>query len=281
MNELRLALKLGLGTLRSRPTLTLLAIVLLAIGSSLLGGLTGTIYLLQGIQAEFLSALTIEVELAGDADSLRAPISEQIEAWPGAEFVQYVSPAMTLREMEMETGENLKELFGDNPFPPLLRVRFGQTDLKTLDSLTSAAARWPGVINVVYPRQLWNRLNDLLRSASGSTAWFAGVLSLLSVLLVGLCLRAQVRYRAATWELVSLCGMSERTLGLSLLMQEGVIGCLGGLLACGVLWVLSLLLGWLLLHTVALPGWFYLLVWLASIALGILAGMLSPKRADV
>jgi cell division transport system permease protein len=280
MSEFRLAFKLGLGTLRSRPTLTFLAIVLLAMGSSLMGGLTGTVYLLRGLQAEFLSALTIEVELAGDADSLRTAISERIEEWPGAEFVQYVSPTATMREVERELGEDLDELFGGNPFPPLLRVRFGQTDLATLDSLTKAASAWPGVVNVVYPRQLWNRLNELLRNFSGSSAWLAGLLTILAIFLVGLCLRAQVRYRAPTWELVGLFGMSERTLGLTLLVQETLVGFIGGLLACGALWLLTVVLSWLLFYEVAFPGWFYFLVWLSSIALAILAGILSPRRLE-
>lgn len=280
MSEFRLALTLGLGTLRSRPTLTMLAVVLLALGASLMGGLTGTIYLLKGIQAEFLSALTVEIELTDDSDSLRTQISAMAESWPGVEFVQYVSPITAMREIEQEIGENISGLFGSNPFPPLIRVRFGQTTLTTLDSLSAFARDLEGVTAVVYPKQLWQRLNELMDDIQGSTGWLAMLLAAAAVALVGLCMRAQVRYRALTWELVGLLGMSERTLGFSLLIQEGIIGFLGGLLACLILWLLTLIAGWLLLHEVGFPCWFYLTVWLAAVALSILAGIFSPRRFD-
>ncbi|MBU0691382.1 permease-like cell division protein FtsX [bacterium] len=280
MSEFRLAFSLALGTLRSRPTLTVLAIGLLAIGTTLMGGLSGTVYLLKGIQAEFLSALTIEIELANDSDSLRTEISELAESWPGAEFVQYVSPATSLREVEQELGENVSELFGTNPFPPIIRVRFGQVNLNTLDSLTCSARRLNGVTSVVFPKQLWNRLNELMQNVQGSTGWVAILLALAAIALVGLCLRAQVRYRLPTWELISLMGISERTLGLSLLVQEGIIGLVGGLLACLILYLLTFIASWLLLHEVGFPLWFYLTVWLAAVALTILAGIFSPRRFE-
>jgi cell division transport system permease protein len=257
-----------------------LAIGLLAIGTALMGGLSGTVYLLKGIQAEFLSALTVEIELADDTDSLRTEISELAEAWPGAEFVQYVSPATALHEVEQELGEDVSQLFGSNPFPPLIRVRFGRVDLKTLDSLTNSASKLNGVTGVVYPKQLWNRLNELMDDIRGSTGWLAILLAVAAIALVGLCMRAQVRYRAPTWELVSLMGMSERTLGMSLLIQEGAIGFFGGLIACLLLYLLTFFASWTLLHEVGFPMWFYLTVWLAALALTILAGILSPRRFE-
>jgi cell division protein FtsX len=280
MGEFRLALQLGLGTLRSRPTLTLLAVGLLAIGTTLMGGLSGTVYLLRGIQAEFLSALTVEIELADDSDELRTGISEKAEAWPGAEFVQYVSPAVTLHEVETELGEKVSDLFGTNPFPPIIRVRFGQVSLTTLDSLTHSAQSWPGVAGVVYPKQLWNRLNQIMDNIQGTTGWIAVLFALAAIALVGLCIRAQVRYRAPTWELMSLLGMSNSTLGISLLIHEAIIGILGGLLTCLLLYVLTIFAGWLLLHEVGFPLWFYLTVSFSAIALSILAGIFSPRRFE-
>jgi len=280
VSEFRLALRLGHGTLRSRPTLTLLGIVLLALGSFLMGGMTGTVYLLKGIQAEFLTALTVEIELTDQSESLRTRIYERTEIWPGAEFVQYVSPEATLREVEREMNEDVAELFGTNPFPPIIRVRFGETTLPTLDSLTREAESWAGVAGVIYPRQLWNRLEELMRSIQGSSGISAVALGIIAIILLGLCLRAQIRYRAGTWELVGLLGMSERTMGIALLVQEVVIGICGGLVACGMLYLLTVVLGWLLLHNVLLPTWYYGSVWLGSIALSVLAGALSPRGFD-
>lgn len=283
MPELRpssshLALQLGLDTLRLRPTLTILAVALLALGTALLSGLFGTVYLLHGIRQQVMSALTIEIELPPGDDSQRAQIMERAEAWPGVEFVQFVSPEAVLAEMEDEAGEDLLELFGSNPFPPLIRVRFGHTTLPVLDSLTAAARAWPGVIGVSYPRKLWDDLQRIAGRVQGRFALIAGVFVVFLMGIVGLCLRAQVRNRAAAWEFLILSGISPRTLGMSLLVQQLSVGVLAGMGAGLLLWLLTRAYGWLILRPVGLPFWYYVAAGLVALLLAVLAGLLSPRR---
>jgi cell division protein FtsX len=278
VNGLRLALRLGLGTLRSRPTLTVLAIILLALGTATMSALVGTVYLLRSLQNEFVSALTVEVELSSDAEAARNTVMSRAETWPSAEFVQYVEPEVTLREMEKETGENLVSVFGTNPFPPLVRVRFGATNLRVLDSLATTARTWPEVSDVVYPRRLWTDFERSIARFQGGMAVGASGFTLLLIFLVGLCLRAQVRNRQATWEFLVLSGISRQTLTLTFLTQQLTVGVFGGLAACGVLSGLASVYGWLFLHPMSFPSWFYFAVYLSAILLAVISGLLSPRR---
>jgi cell division protein FtsX len=278
ISRLRLAFQLGWGTLRSRPTLTLLAVLLLAFGTAIVGAFGGTAYLLRSFQGQFLTALSVELELAADNETSRASVIQRAEAWPSAEFVQYISPDQTLQEVEHETGENLGKLFGANPFPALVRVRFGKISLRGLDSLTALARQWPEVSDVVYPRRLWADFDRLVSRLTGDIGLAALGATVLMLLLVGLCLRAQVRNRAATWEFLQLSGMSLGMIRLALLWQETLAGVMGGLGAAVLLYALTRFYSWLLLCPVAFPPAFYLLLIIASILLAFLAGLLSPPR---
>jgi cell division protein FtsX len=276
--NLRLASQLGWGTLRSRMALTVLAIVLLSLGSAVCTGLWSTVYLLHGLQRDFLSALSVELELVSDSEAARSAVMTRADHWPSVEFVQYISPDQTLRDVQKETGEDLQTLFGGNPFPSIVRVRFGHTTLPAVDSLTNAAKRWPEVAQVVYPRGLWNDMDRFIARFQGGLGMAAGAFVFIAIGLVGLCLRAQVRNRALTWEFLHLSGASGSTLRLSVFVQGALTGVIAGIIACGILYGWLTAYGWLFLRDVALPLEFYGLTWLSAIALGIIAGLFSVRR---
>jgi len=274
----RLAYKLGWGTLRSRMALTVLAILLLSLGAAITSGLWGTVFLLHGLQRDFLSALSVELELSTDSDAARAAVTARAEAWPSAEFVQFIPPEQTLHDVQKETGEDLLSLFGGNPFPAMVRVRFGHTNLATVDSLTTAAKRWPEVAQVVYPRGLWSDVDHFIQRFQGGLGMAAAALVLVVLVLVGLCLRAQIRNRAATWEFLHLTGASSSTLRMSVFVQGALTGLLAGLFASALLYGLTASYGWLFIREVALPLSFYGMAWLSAIVLGIAAGVFSVRK---
>ena len=82
MSTFPLSFSLGLSTLRSRPTLTVLAALLLALGTTILAGLFGAVFLLQSLHGQFATALTLELELIHDAEATRAAVMTRAEAWP-------------------------------------------------------------------------------------------------------------------------------------------------------------------------------------------------------
>lgn len=278
MSTTLLSIKLGIGTLRSRPTLTALAALMLALGTVIIGVLFGLVFILQNLQTQLATALTLELELVRETEATRAAVMSKAEAWPGIESVQYVPPDVTLKEIEKETGEDLLKLFGANPFPAIVRVRFGKVDLKTLDSLATTAKSWPDVANVAYPRTAWLSMDKLAARLQGKFGWGSAGLAVIILILVGLCLRAQIRNRADTWDFLLLMGASPQTIRMSLLVQQLVIGIVGGLIACGMLAGIALFLHWLLLRPIEIPLWFYVCIVLAALLLAVLAGLLSPRR---
>jgi cell division protein FtsX len=278
MSTFPLSFSLGLGTLRSRPTLTVLAALLIALGTTILGVFFGAVFLLQSLQGQFATALTLEIELIRDTEGARQEVMSRVDTWPTVEFVEYVPPDVTLDEIERETGEDLQKLFGTNPFPAMIRVRFGRLHLESLDSLADLARGWPEVADVAYPRAAWSSVDRLAERLQGGFGRGGAALTLAILILVGLCLRAQVRNRADTWEFLPLMGSAARTIRVALFVQQLAVGILGGVLACVLLASLGLFLRWLTLRPVGIPLWFYAGTLLAGVVLSILAGQISPRR---
>ncbi len=279
MSRLGFSVRLGLGLLRSRPTLTLLAVLLLSLGVSVLAVIGTARYLLHTAQAELLAAPTLELELVSADPGVYTEIMSRVEDWPGVIGVSYLSPEQVLSEIQAMAGDSLRAMLGTDPFPPLLRVKCAATREATLDSLFAVARQWPEVSAVVFPRQAWDDLAKLVNKLD-RWLWLAAIpLLVLTLILTALCLRAQVRNRAATWEFLSLLGMSRLSLAMALLTQQISIGILGGLMTVTVVWGATLAFQWLLLRDLDLPPLFVVASILSSILLSILAGIAArPTR---
>ncbi len=279
MSRFGFSLRLGLGLLRSRPTLTLLAVLLLTLGVSVLSVIGAARYLLHTAQVEVLAAPTLELELASSDPRIYAEIMSRVEEWPSVTGVSYLSPEQVLSEIQVVAGDSVGAMLGSNPFPPLLRVRCSETNKTKLDSLISVARQWPEVTAVVFPRQVWD---DLAKLASKLDRWLwlaALPLLMLTLVLAALCLRAQVRNRATTWEFLSLLGLSRSSISMALLTQQIIIGILAGLFTASVVWGATYAFQWLLLRDLALPPLFLLAAISSPILLALLAGLASrPMR---
>lgn len=279
MSRLGFSARLGFGVLRSRPTLTLLAVLLLTLGVSVLSVIGAARYFLHTAQGELLAAPILELELASSDPRVYAEIMSRVEEWPGVTGVSYLSAEQVLSEIQAVAGDSLSAILGSNPFPPLLRVRCAETRVTILDSLTAVARQWPEVSAVVFPRQAWDELAKLA-SKLDRWLWLAALpLLVITLALAALCLRAQVRNRAATWEFLSLLGMPQSLLSIALLIQQITIGMLAGLFTMGVVWGAIRAFQWLLLRDLALPPIFLPTVVLSPIFLALLAGLASrPAR---
>ena len=203
---------------------------------------------------------------------------QKVEQWPGVESILYLSPEQVLREIENETGDSLLAVLGTNPFPPIIRVQFASPDSVQVDSVVNAARRWAEVSAVSYPRQVWADLDQLVRRIDRWLYILAVPLLIVTLLLTALCLRAQVRYRAATWEFLALLGMSRGAFRTALFTQQFIVGIFAGLASCCVLYIAAYGIEWLLLREFFLPVQTLAVVLLSAVLLASVSGILSKSR---
>ncbi len=261
MKGMRFHFREGVQTLRARPGLSVLAVFLWALALWLCAAILGTLLLLHNLRIEILKTLAADIELRhGITDTQRNQIANLARRWRGIAEVSYISPDSALQIYSAEAGEKLEDTFGDNPFPPVLRVRFDRISLREMDSLATAATGWEGVTEIVYPRELLQRIEELATEIRGRGIVAILGLLLLSLVMVTLVLRAQFAGRRKEWRLLILLGMTGGGLRLIALTQAVTVGVIASVVAAIGLYVLGHIYSIVFLESVSFPVWFYFTV---------------------
>ncbi len=273
MKRLRFHVSQGWQTLRSRPGLSVLAIALLTFSLGLCAAVFGTLLTLQDVRQNLLENLNATVELQNDVtDKRRAQITTVIKRWPGVAEVTYISPDSLLRYHSSEVGDDLQDIFGGNPFPPTLQIQFEDISHPNIDSLIAKAARWEGVADIIYPRELWERLDIFIARLRGGALIGVVIILLVSLVLIWLVLRAQFSGRREEWRLLLLLGMTPAGLRTIALVQAVTVGTIAGVFSVFGVWVLHYVYTIVFLDQISLPTGFYPLLLLAGIVLTLFVG---------
>lgn len=282
MKRIAFHFRQGWQTLRARPGLSILAVILLAFTLWLCAGLLGTLLLLHDIRRDLMRNLATYIELHTDiTDMQKTRITSLVKRWPDVAEVSYISPDSALRLHSAEVGEDLQNIFGGNPFPAVICVRFDGISNDRVDSLAVQAARWEGVADVVYPREIWQRLEELTGRIQGRIGITALVLLLISLLMVTLVLRAQFTGRRKEWRLLLLLGMGHGGLQIIAQVQAALVGISAGILAAVGVKVLVFVYYLALLERMYLPVWFYAVIVLAGIAFTIPIGLFASHKVKL
>ncbi len=272
----------GWRTLWLRPGLSLLAGLLLAFALWLCAALLGTLLLLKDLRRDLLASLATDIELCQDVtDEEKTHIASLLKKWPGAAEVAYISPDSALQLYSAEVGENLHDLFGGNPFPPVLRVRFEGVSHSWMDSLAVQAGQWKGVVGVVYPREIWLRFDRIAGRIRGSLGFGALGFFLVSLWMVALALRAQFMARRKEWRLLTLLGMASGGLRRIAQVHSVLVGAVAGVLAVVGVWMLLFLYHLAFLEKLSLPAWFYMTIILAGVVFMVPIGPLIGRAVNV
>jgi cell division protein FtsX len=271
----------GWRTLWLRPGLSLLAMLLLSFALWLCAALLGTLLLLENLRRDLLANLATDIELSHDVtDEQRAHIASLAKQWPGTAEVNYISPDSALQLYSAEVGEDLRNLFSGNPFPPVLRVRFKGISHLRIDSLAARASQWEGVVGVIYPREIWQRFDKISGKIRGSLGFGAIGFFVVSLGMVALALRAQFMARRKEWRLLTLLGMTPAGLRRTAQVHSVLIGILAGVVAVMGMWVLLILYGFAFLEKFALPVWFYVEIVFAGIVFMLPIGSLIGREGS-
>ncbi len=264
-------------TIAARPTLAVLAVLLLAMTTAMLYGLIVSASVVKTLRESLISELAVEIELADYSDSTRFVFAETLRQRSDVLSVKSLSARDVLEEAEQELGESLRDVLSDNPFPPILRVQLRNPMPERIELFIDEVAAWPGVLQAVYPRDLWRKFDKWMAALRGRVAVIVGLIALIGWALVGLSLRAILRNRRSAWQLLSMLGIKPRDLEVLQLNIELVLGLFAGAFAVGIIYLGLVAAGWLLLRPIEAPtGWIPGCLAMA-ILLSVLAGIWAPR----
>ena len=212
--------------------------------------------------------------------------SQEIQAFPDVLEVRYVSEDQALARARQELVE-FKEAYRDletNPLPASLEIRLRPEfrDAVHAQQVAERLRGYPFVDDVRYGRDWVQRL-DRLRNMAAVVGLVIGLaFAIVAVVIIGVTIRITVLQRAGEIAIMRLVGATNRYIRGPFLLEGGIKGVLGGLLA--------ILMCWLTLQIfrrsaaevagglVFFGGMQLVLMMLFGTAIGLLGSMLSVGR---
>jgi cell division transport system permease protein len=233
----------ALRTFRRTPLLSALSVA--SIGFSLF-----TIGLFGLVALNFRQTLTTLAErvevvafvLRGTPTETITTASQDVQAFPEVLEVRYVSEDAALARARRELVE-FKEAYRDletNPLPASLEVRLKPEfrDAAHAQLVAERLRGFPFVDDVRYGRDWVQRL-DKLRNLAAVVGLVIGLaFAIVAIVIIGVTIRITVLQRATEIAIMRLVGATNRYIRGPFLLEGGIKGILGGVLAALMCWLI-------------------------------------------
>jgi len=207
--------------------------VLILLGLTILCGLTAHL-----LSESVRQSLTVTVILSDEAnDSTSKALKKQLEKRQWVKDVTYISREQALKEQTEAMGTDPTEFLGANPFTPSLELHLG-AEYACTDSLVWISKRLKGnsmVSDVVYQKDLIERLNSNLHKVSYVLLGLAVLLMLVTLVLINNTVRLSVYSRRFIIHTMKLVGASWGFIRRPFMLRALWIGLSAGVLADAVL----------------------------------------------
>ena len=207
--------------------------VLILLGLTILCGLTA-----HRLSESVRQSLTITVILSDEAnDTTSKALKRQLEKRQWVKEVTYISREQALKEQTEAMGTDPTEFLGANPFTPSLELHLG-AEYACTDSLVWISKRLKNnqlVADVVYQKDLIERLNSNLHKISYVLLGLAVLLMLVTLVLINNTVRLSVYSRRFIIHTMKLVGASWGFIRRPFMIRSFWIGLSAGILADAVL----------------------------------------------
>lgn len=168
-----------------------------------------------------------------------AGLKQALEAIDGVESVYYVSPDDALKSFQKDFGGDLLSVLGKNPLPPSFRVMLsgGISPMASIEHVVQQIESLKSVDEVVFQKQIVRLLNRYFNIAIAIAVVIGGAIFFISIILVYNTIRLTIHSRKNGVEIMRLVGATDFFIKAPFVIEGILQGFLGGLLACGLLWL--------------------------------------------
>ncbi len=167
-------------------------------------------------------------------DSLRRLLA----AKPYAARTAVITREQAMREWNEETGENLEEVLGVNPFSPEISVslRAGYASPEGIKSIAAEAGKMNGVSEVAVPdASMVESMNRNIAGLAGVLGTIAAVMLVISFVLINNTVRLAIYARRFTIHTMQLVGATDGFIRRPFLRDNLLNGIVSGLAASAML----------------------------------------------
>ena len=184
-------------------------------------------------QIELSVVLSDSVPSAAAAD-----ISERLKQQPYAANVTVISRQQALESWKNDTGEDLQEIFGVNPFSEevTFTVKADYAASDKIKGIVSRIEMWPGVEEVSSPdTEMVDAMNQNIGALTVILAIIAAVMLVISFVLINNTVHLTVYSRRFTIHTMQLVGATNGFIRRPILIDNLLAGLLAGLIASAVM----------------------------------------------
>lgn len=160
-------------------------------------------------------------------------LRKEIAAMPYTREVAYISKEAATRSMAEDMGTDPKEFIGYSPYPASFEVKLKAeyTEPDSLDKYMPGIKQALGVMDVVYPEDLMEDVNNNLRRITMIILAIVGLLCIVSISLINNTMRLNIAKRRQIIQTMKLVGAKWGFIRRPFLLQALGIGCIAALLA--------------------------------------------------
>ena len=227
-----------LGKLLRSPLSTLFNVVVLGIALALPSGLYVGLLNLQHAARAAAPEPQLTVFMALDASRTDASeIEARLKKHPGIAKLRYVPRDQALEELKRASGmAGIAEGLGQNPLPDAFVVDARDSSPAALQRLRAELAALPRVALVQHDAEWAQRLDAVLKLGRLALMLLATLLAFALVAVTFNTIRLQILTRREEIEVSTLIGATAAFVRRPFLYYGALLGLLGGLAACAVVW---------------------------------------------
>lgn len=174
------------------------------------------------------------------ADIPETDINKWKQSWTSSPYVasvKYYSAQDALQKWQDETGEDLVELLGVNPFCPEFEIRvksqYASTD--SIDRIIAPLKGHPQVDEITVHTEMVDAINDNIRSIALVLGIIAAALLLISFVLINNTVRLTVYARRFTIHTMKLVGATAGFIRRPFIARNAINGVVAALIAIALL----------------------------------------------
>lgn len=226
------------------PLTTLFNVVVVGIALALPAGLYVGLANLQSAARAVSPEPQLTVFLALDAgrDDVR-DVDTRLKKHEQVAHLRYIPRERALEELKRVSGmPGIAEGLGQNPLPDAFVVDARDSSPAALQRLRSELAEWPKVAHVQLDAEWAQRLDAVLKLGRIALMLLATLLAFALVAITFNTIRLQILTQREEIEVATLIGATDGFIRRPFLYYGALLGLLGGLTACALVWAATGLL---------------------------------------
>lgn len=240
MVQLGYTLEAAAGSLRESPGLSLLTTATIGSALMVLGGYVAALQNLERLALSWGRTTAVSAYLADSTNPEEwSALADSIESVTGVESATVVTPSEAMEHFRARGPEaaDLIEGIPDNVLPASIEIDMASefADLRRVKSAAEAVAALPGVIEVDYGQEEFERLAALLELLRIIGVAVGVMVVATTAFIISNTIRLTVFARRDEIQILSLVGATHRFVRAPFLMEGALWGLSGGLLAAGAL----------------------------------------------